>query len=273
MSNVFIGFPPPLLGEQALRLPVLATRSGLLALAKPAGIGVEVHPLEAGVPAIVPALTEQVRLGKPELESLGIEKPFAVCHLDAEASGVALLACNRESAAHWRNAYGSYQMVFRFLLLSKDSGAEDAFTCELPIAQHRRESRMLVSHKTGKQARTVFKRLQRLGEWSLWEAQCDYLRPHLVRLHAMESGLKIAGETLYSQTLPISLSDLKRCIDERASRKPLYEGLALHLASISVPFEGEAEPVAILSTLPRRFKTMLERLAEVNGTLGKLGTE
>lgn len=255
-----IGFPAGLLGERALRLPVLHAGEGYLVISKPAGMLADAHPEEPDYPSMVAGLVAQA--GKPELMRLGVQTPYAVCAPDAQVSGLAFIACNKDSAAHYRNLYGSYKMRMSFTFLAQTSArAEDSFDCMLPIAAHSHEPCMLVSHKTGKQAETAFRRIERLGDWDLWEAHTTYLRRHQIRLHAMECGLNIVGESLYSQAPPIYLSQLKRRYVGRSNEKPLYPTIALHMHHLSVE-TAEDSSVDIACPLPNAFSVMLEKLRD-----------
>ncbi len=216
MTPEKIGFPPPLLGEAPCRLSVLhwAADTGLLILEKPAGILVDPHPWYSKTPSLVAGLAAQVEAGKPELAPFGFKRVHGVGILDAEIEGAALIAANRQAAAHWRDAHGSGRIEWVFELvarafeplekaLGKKGGvieSADRFECRLPIVGDAEAARARVSHRHGKQARTRFERLEALpgtSGWSLWRASTTYHRPHQLRLHALESGLELAGEALY----------------------------------------------------------------------------
>ncbi len=65
-----ITFPPGVLGEAPVRLPVVAQGPGFFAVVKPAGLVVVEDPLHEGVPALAPALREALRAGKRQLAEL-----------------------------------------------------------------------------------------------------------------------------------------------------------------------------------------------------------
>ena len=80
-----IGFPPPVLGKDPLRLPVIADSADWLALDKPAGIGVRDYPWDQQVPDLDTALNLQLRQGKPELKRLEATLFGSVCVFSAKA--------------------------------------------------------------------------------------------------------------------------------------------------------------------------------------------
>ncbi|MDR1816896.1 MAG: hypothetical protein LBR07_01660 [Puniceicoccales bacterium] len=233
-----VGFPAPLLGSEALRLPVLAASAGALVLDKPAGVAWE---------AVTGGVATQAAAGKPELLAFGLRGQIvAVWPLDAAVSGPLLLAERGERSARWRNAFGSEQLEFVFELLATGdaagdsaAGGGDVFECALPVAWHRDGSRALVSNTTGKKARTLFRRIARAGtgtaaaRWSWWEARTRYPRPDQIRLHAAECGLRLAGETLYAAGDAITLESLAtRGRVNKGVPRPLHDGLVLRLARV-----------------------------------------
>lgn len=250
----FIGFPPPLLGETPMRLPVLACGEGWLALDKPPQVALEPHPWRNHCPALLPALRKQLALGKPELAHWAFDEPASIYDMDAELSGVALIATSRTHAAALRNALGSQALTLRHLLLCQPSGMETRQTCTLPLCPHSQAPRMVVSHRQGKRAETHFQRLQTWAAAELWEASLTFSRPHQVRLHAAECGLRVFGESLYGEGHVLTLREVA---SRRTRNNPvLTQGLALHLHAVSLPGTGEVQ-----APLPRWWQALLKRLA------------
>ena len=238
-----IGFPAPLLGDKPLRLRVLRAAPGFAALLKPPGVAWDDHPWNAGRPHVMGAMREQLAAHKPELIALGVAKPASVHYIEPEVGGVALLA-DREGEAldRWRNAFGSGLITFTYRMLALTADApEEGGECPLPVAMHRDEPRALVSHSTGKKSLTHFKVIERLGKWTLWEATTTLPRPHQVRLHAAEAGIRIVGETLYSQGGDIRLCELQRKGRlNKGEDRAVNDGLALRLVAADCSKVDEA---------------------------------
>jgi len=258
-----IGFPAPLLGERPFRLSVLHREGGLLAIDKPSGILACPHDWYPGQPSLLVGINRQARSEKPEIKRLGVRKTFPVIPLEAELSGVALFGTSSKAAGFFRNQHGSYGMRFTFLLLAREFGHDlkEEIDCQLPMTGHSTKARLVVSHRRGKRSRTNFSRKARMGSFSLWKAETDYYRVHMVRLHAVESGLGIVGDPLYGQVKSIYLSQLKRDYRASARRKeqPLYSGLCLHLATVSITDE-EGNGRVIESNLPDPWQVLLKKL-------------
>ncbi|MGE9293629.1 MAG: pseudouridine synthase [Puniceicoccales bacterium] len=254
----FIGFPPPLLGERPLRLPVLGAEPGRwLALDKPAGILTDRHRWHPDLPGLLAAFNEQVEMGKPELEPYEITVARHVYILEPETTGVLLLALSEKAIEELRDAYGSALMNFTFGFLARWDGGDKKRTCSLTISVHTTEPRALVSHQSGKKCETVFQMDKRLGNYAWWKAEAKYMRPHQIRLHAAEVGLPVVGDRLYGGPPPICLSALKRDYRSRGVEKPLYDGLCLHLESLVLPDGARLE-----SPLPKGLGVLQRRLSQ-----------
>ncbi|MFP4283111.1 MAG: hypothetical protein ACLFR7_13210 [Opitutales bacterium] len=259
-----IGFPPPLLSDRPLRLPVVWDDALGFALAKPAGLQVLPDNWYPRSPSLVDALNYQAAQGKGELQRLGLSEAGAraIFQTEAELAGLTLFAKDFETGEFWSNAYGSRQFELKVLLLSgRAPRGEETLHCDLPLARHQTRPEMLVSHKSGKKCETHFRRLQDLGRFSLWEATTPYLRMHQIMLHAFEVGLGVVGDRRYAGEGPLYLSQLKRTFMPKGDEEeaPLYPGPAMYLAEMMVPMP-EGGPVTIAMDHPKRFNALLRSL-------------
>ncbi len=259
-STPFISFPERYLGERPAKFLMLVDDPGYFAINKPAGLACFQHDWNQGKPDISMALRRELLNEKPQLKKLGIEGLFRAYKLDAELSGVLLYAKKPEWEEILKNAAGSSQLTFRFHLLASSEGQEQSLDCGLPIAFHANGKRMVISHRTGKKCNTRFRFLRAYGSYGLWEAETHDLRPHQIRIHAAELGLKIVGENLYARGDRIYLSQIKR--DYRPGgqeESPIYEGFCLHLISVEFDIQEEELP-PIQAPLPKGFQTLLKAL-------------
>jgi hypothetical protein len=242
----FIGFPPPLLGTAPVRLPVLAAREEVFALAKPAGIAWE------GETGVAGAVRRQLETGKPELLALAPGRDAApVWPLETDVAGIGLFAPRGAPLARWRNAFGSNLLVFTYeFLAGGGDNAADAFVCEMPVERCK--------------SATAFRRVARAGRWSWWEARTDYPRFQQIRLHAARCGLNIVGETLpgaAGETLTLELLSPRGRLNKGAAR-PLHDGVCLRLARVDCSragFEGWGE---LSAPPPAKWDVLRKRLAE-----------
>ena len=258
-----ITFPPGTFGPDPLRLEVLARGEAWFALNKPGGILLAQDALHAeDAVSVVGAIHAAASAGKPQLAALGIAGCSRIHHLDAEVSGVAVLATSEAAAARLRNEQGSGAWEFVFELVAEADDLPDELTCELPLTRHMSQPRMIVSHRQGKQCATRFRRLRQLGKHAVWEARTPQNRLHQVRVHAAERGLRIVGEHLYARVRPVYLSSLKRHYRPgREEERPLHAGVALHLGEVRITAGSAAAPL-ICAPKPRSLLTLIKRLEE-----------
>jgi 23S rRNA pseudouridine955/2504/2580 synthase len=259
-----ITFPGGVLGIEPVRLPIVARGEGWLAVAKPAGIAVGGDSLEAQSPDLGAAIVAALTAGKPQLANLGITHLGRVHGLDAAASGVLVLALSPGTEAQMRNAIGSRQWEFVFDVLTQTGNHPEGTTIvsDLPLTRHALEPRVLVSHATGKRCETHFTPVRTLGRWMLWEARTRDNRPHQIRVHAVERGLRIPGETTYGSVPRVFLSDLKpKYRPGRDDERPLHSSICLHLREVGFTAAGKAA-TRVTAPRPKSFEVLLRRLEE-----------
>lgn len=251
-----IGFPPPLLGDQPFRLAVLAESANWVALDKPAGIGVREHPWDENCQNLDSALNAQLKTAKPELLKRDAELFGSVYHFDAAISGVSIFAMKRDALAEFRNDYGSEHLSFRFVFVSRTGDQDAVITADAPLLQHNTKLKMIPSSAKGKKAQTTFQRLGTSASgWSLWEATTNFIRPHQIRAHAAVHGIPVMGDELYDGAPVPTLRDLMPKKRGPGMQAAAFDGIPLHLASVTLPNGVEVE-----APLPKPFEVLLRRL-------------
>ena len=263
-----IGFPAGVIGSEPLRIDVVADASPFfIALNKPAGVLFDSYSGAPRSKSIILAMRASPE--KPEFKSLGLVSPLSANQIDFEISGVAIVACGKSAAAGLRNAAWSGAMEFEYEILAESDGGRngDSFEVDLPIFMHSRRPVWLVSHRYGKKARTFFELIEESGGYQLWRARAKNVRPHQIRVHAGEAGLRIAGESVYSETRGVYVSSMKGGYYKSSggeAERPLYPNLFLHLSKIS--FDGSAAgcgalgEIVLRAPLPKGFSACLKRL-------------
>ena len=251
-----LSFPPNTLSESSQLVPASAFAPGVVALEKNAGTSAN---------ALCEAFRAQIAEGKPSALALGLARPQIVCAAEEEVSGLAIFADKDSGALEaWRNAFGSGQILFRFVFLAEPAEQieEDAFECDLPVAQHFTEPRALVSRTTGKKSATLFRRIEKLGARELWSAETSFPRFHQIRLHAFECALPIVGDALYGGVPAVNVSELrpKKRLN-KGEDKPFYAPICLHLSRISVAAGVPTiASVGLDAPLPGGFDALLAKL-------------
>lgn len=210
---------------------------------------IDAYPWYPEVDCIIPRIKETLLKKGNGLAEYNLEHIYSVYNIEPEITGVALMATSKESMAFLRNEFGSEKMCFRFVLLGMSELEVDSVECDLPLAKHHRENRVIVSNKTGKKCRTSFNLLAKAGSLQLWEARTNFFRMHQVRVHAMESGISIVGEEEYAESRsPRSPAYKKGLLKKLGNPDLISEGLCLHLSAVE--YEKEGKKVVVNSALP-----------------------
>lgn len=263
-SKAFISFPPGLITDSSLRIPVIAETAGWIALNKPGGIAVRQHPWNFEGTHLDDGLNRQLLAKKPELTKSGATLYGSVYTIDPQISGVTLFAKHRNNLDQLRNLVGSEKLQFKFLMVtwSTASNGVDELTVDAPLLRHNTKPKMIPSTAKGKKALTHFRCIQKtaLG-WSLWEARTLFPRLHQVRAHASLGGIAVLGDSLYSGTDVPLLSDLLPGKTQAALARPVFGGIALHLDEVLLPnSKNPSKNITLKAGLPKRFGLLLDRL-------------
>ena len=273
MSNSlpFLSFPPKYLGSSSQKFPLIANTDGFFAFNKPAGMSSAMDEWAVRTPDFSMALLREMEAKKPQLERLGIEIVSRVNAIDPELSGVSLFAKNKEAEDFLRNAIGSRKMTFVYDLLVEPDIKEKEVVCDLPIARHDTEPRALISRATGRKTQTMFRHKKSYGRYHMWEASSDVCRPHQIRLHAAESGLRVVGEGQYAISKSIYLSSLKRNYRRGGKEeKPLYSRICIHLRELSFE-DSDGSSVCVKAELPKGFAVVLKKLEQFGASASGAG--
>ena len=268
LESISIGFPPPLLGNEPRSLNAQLFENQWVAIEKPSNIGVRPDSSSGSVVELnlENALQAQADRALPSLKKYGLSpeyKPKSIYVIDPDIHGFGIWALNNQSLEELRNAFGSNKLTFEYEFFAKDdphSGEE--FSAYLPIAQHLQQpGRYIISTRTGKKAETEFRKLRTWpkAQVALWRATTTMPRGHQIRLHAFECGLEVLGETIYSTTPGVALTDLKkkRVSKRTAASQPIWTGVNMALSTL----RGDVFPNGEISfARPRAMNTLIRKL-------------
>ncbi len=244
MKTGLVSLLPGEWGERSRKIPVLREIDGAAVLDQPT----PPFPAQGTSEFLAAVLSARLQTDAPRsLRRLFPNPPRPV--FDLECGGPTVMATGRETSSRLREEYGSDAWTLIFHVLSRGSRNKSPIRCDLPIAKHRNADRSLISHRTGKKARTHFRPLVSAGELELWEATTRFLRPDQIRLHAMESGIRIAGESVYGDVPPLNRSDFPGVRRPGGSSHVLFPGPAIHLVSLEAPALG-SEPIVSIPPKP-----------------------
>jgi RluA family pseudouridine synthase len=248
-------------------IPILFEDEHLLALDKPAGLLTSPNSGEIdGRPNLMKLLHAAIAEKKPWARERNLDYLNNAHSLDAETSGVILLAKDKSVLVALANLFSSEKVRIKYLTLVRGEPLENQFEVDAKIAPHPvKLDLMRVDSKEGKQSKTKFEVLENFPRFGYALLKCEPLteRTHQVRVHASHVGLKIVGDELYGGK-PLWLSRLKSDyrLKEGKTERPLISRVALHAEELQLPHPVTNETVTLKSEWPKDLKVAVKYLRQ-----------
>jgi 23S rRNA pseudouridine1911/1915/1917 synthase len=192
------------------------------------------------------------RLGVLSSEG-GTVRPGIVHRLDRGTSGALVVARNDAAHRALADQFRARTVQKIYITLLHGRPARDAGSIRLPIARDpRRRTRMTARLRSGREARTDWHVLLRLGNFTLVAAEPHTGRTHQIRAHFAAGGHVLVGDTLYGAP-------------ERARAAgvllPPLGRVFLHAARLSFAHPRHGRPVEVRAPLDRGLRDYLAELA------------
>ncbi|MFH0916740.1 MAG: RluA family pseudouridine synthase [bacterium] len=181
------------LTPESLPVPVLYEDEWLLVADKPAGMAV--HPSRGhSSGTLVHALLGHGLAGGEEF------RPGVVHRLDKDTTGLLVVAKSAEAHRRLVSMMRRRTVDRRYLALVHGNFAVESGTIEAPVGRDpvRRKS-MTVGGVAARAARTHFRVLEHLGDFSLVEVRLETGRTHQIRVHFLAIGHPVAGDPTYAR--------------------------------------------------------------------------
>jgi RluA family pseudouridine synthase len=247
-------------------VPVLFEDEHLLALDKPTGLLTSPDRHDPKQPSLIGLLHEGIAAGKPWVTP--DRKYLANVHrLDAETSGVLLLAKNKEALVNLADQFGTTQPLRHYLVLAAGAPMEDQFEVDAKMMPHPlKPGLMRLDRNYGKKTHTRFEVLERFRGFTLLRAEPVIERAHQIRLHLQFRKLHVVGDSLY-RGAPLRLSKIKRkyVLKPGETERPLIGRAAIHAAELRVNHPATGEPATFQAPLPKDFSVGLKYLRRYAG--------
>ncbi|MBI4854784.1 MAG: RluA family pseudouridine synthase [Acidobacteria bacterium] len=249
-----------------LTVPIIYEDRHLIAISKPSGYLVAPVQWEQTSRNLMLMLREGIDMGAPWARRRVLRFIANIHRLDADTSGVLLLAKNRAALSQMTDRFERRQVEKIYLALVKGQIEEDNFSVDIPIAEHPKTiGLMTVDKRNGREALTYFSVIKRFAEYTLLKAMPITGRTHQIRVHLAWIGLPVLNDPLYGkENKPKILKDQKNTQEnsqESSQENTLpIERLALHSSELIFKHPLLPKKVRIEAPLPKDFAQTLQRL-------------
>lgn len=240
-DRVTLTVPPPrepALAPQPIPLAVVYQNADFIVIDKPAGLPVHPGP---GHPdgTLVNALLARC----PDIRGIGgVTRPGIVHRLDKDTSGLMVVA-KTEPAHHDLSAQLKERRVQKgYLALAAGLPEPSEGVVDAPIARDPRHRKRMAVVGGGREARTRYRVVERVGSYSLLELEPETGRTHQIRVHLAYLGHPLLGDGVYG----------------RRSSLLARHFLHAHRLGFRRPVSGEA--MAFQSPLPPELALVLPEL-------------
>jgi 23S rRNA pseudouridine955/2504/2580 synthase len=219
---------------------VIYEDDAMLALNKPAGMAVH------GGSGISRGVIEQLRMERP------LAKFLELAHrLDRETSGVLLVGKKRSALTKLHDMMRENHMRKRYLMLVKGKWQDQKRRVVLSLVKTNLangEKRVSVG-EGGQHSETIFFLKQRLGDYTLLEAELVTGRTHQLRVQLAHLGYPILGDDKYGDF----------ALNKQLQKQGLKR-MFLHSAETTLKHPLTEEPLKLVAPLPSDLEKYLEML-------------
>lgn len=226
---------------QDISVEVLYEDNDIIVVNKPKGL--VVHPANGNPDGtLVNAL---MKICKGTLSGIGGEiRPGIVHRLDKDTSGVLIVAKNDKAHLALCEQIKNREVKKTYLALTRGIIKENEATINMPIGRSTTDRKKMAVIKTGKEAITHFKVLERFKENTLLEINLETGRTHQIRVHLSQIGYPIVGDMVYSN----------------GKNKFGVQGQMLHAWKIKFMHPITGKKMEIEAPLPQYFEKILDDL-------------
>ncbi len=232
---------PTDLVAEAIPLTIVYEDADVVVVDKPAGM--VVHPAPGHLSG---TLVNALLARYPDITVSGNLRPGIVHRLDRDTSGLLVSARNDVALQHIQAQQQARTMLKAYLVVVEGRFKESEGLVDAPIARHATDRLRMAIMVDGRPARTRWRVLEDLGEYTLLEARLETGRTHQIRVHFAYKSRPVLGDPLYGPRKPRSTFGLTRQF--------------LHAYRLGFVLPSTGAWVEFESSLPPDLQTALEKL-------------
>ena len=232
---------PDILAEE-IPLDILYEDNDVIVVNKPKGM--VVHPAAGHYSGtLVNALMAHC---KDSLSGInGVMRPGIVHRIDKDTTGSLIICKNDHSHEIIAEQLKEHSIVRKYRALCIGVLKEEEYTINAPIGRHSVErKKMAINEKTGKNAVTHVKVLERFRNTTYIECQLETGRTHQIRVHLSSLGHPLLGDELYGDT----------------KNKYKLQGQTLHAYILGFKHPTTGEYIETIAPIPAYFEKLLKIL-------------
>jgi 23S rRNA pseudouridine1911/1915/1917 synthase len=190
--------PPSRLEPENIPLDIVYEDGDVIVIDKPAGLTVHPapghpgHTLANAVLSYLPSLTEEA----------GSLRPGLVHRLDKDTSGLLVVAKNRAAQADLSDQFKSRTVSKTYLVLVRGRLSPESGIIEADIGRDPRNRQRMAVVAEGRAARTGYRVVRYVRDYSLLEIKPETGRTHQIRVHLAAIGHPVVGDTTYGVKSP-----------------------------------------------------------------------
>jgi 23S rRNA pseudouridine1911/1915/1917 synthase len=196
--TVHVPLPEPATAQpEAIPLDIIFEDENVIVVNKPAGM--VVHPAAGHVGG---TLVNAVLAHAPGVNVGGEERPGIVHRLDADTSGLILVAKNDSALRFLQDQFKKRSVHKRYLALVEGQVTPPRGRIVAPIGRdpkHRQRMAVVTSGGRAREAVTVYRTVSNFDGYTLVQAEPQTGRTHQVRVHFAFMGFPIVGDAVYGK--------------------------------------------------------------------------
>jgi len=184
---------PGLLLPEAIPLSIIYENDDVLVVDKAAGLTVHPapgHPDHTLINAILSHFPDLADVN----DSL---RPGVVHRLDKDTSGVMLVAKNRTAQLNLADQFKTHSVFKAYLVLVKGHLTPESGIIEAPMGRDPRDRKRMAVVAEGREARTEYRVIKYIDNYTLLEVMTETGRTHQIRVHLSAIGYPVVGDKVY----------------------------------------------------------------------------